>query len=92
MKAIIDRKVYDTITADEVCANGQLNVDGCTRCSELYKTAKGAFFFCHRTMWQGEENSIVPCTEQEGAGFYEGCTDTSMEWEEAFPNIPTEEA
>jgi len=92
MKKVINRKVYDTKTSEEVCCNGILNQNGCTRCTELYKTSKGNFFFYYRTMWQGEENSIIPCSEQEAANFYEGCNDTSMEWEEAFPDITIEEA
>jgi len=92
MKAIIERKVYDTTTATEICATGQLNVDRRTRCTELYKTKKGSFFFYHRTMWQGEENRIEVVSEKQAADFYETCSDTSVEFTESFPNITIEEA
>jgi len=92
MKRIINRKLYDTDTATEICCDGVLNRNGCTRCSELYKTIKGNFFLWHKTMWQGEEDSIEPVSENYAADFYEKCTDVNFPFEEVFPGIKIEEA
>jgi hypothetical protein len=60
MNKIINGKRYDTKTAFFVCSDGQLNVNGCTRCTDLYKKKTGEFFFHHMSMWQGENDSIIP--------------------------------
>ena len=60
MNKIINGKRYDTETAIYVCSDGQLNINGCTRCTCLYKKKTGEFFFRHMSMWQGEDVSITP--------------------------------
>lgn len=63
MNKIINGKKYDTSTAEYICSDGTLNQNGCTRCTALYKKKTGEYFFYHRTMWQGEDNSIKPLSE-----------------------------
>lgn len=93
MKQIIGRKVYNTETATHIADNqfadgtNRLNVG---RASSLYKTQKGSFFIFHKTIWQGEHDSIKPVSVEEAKDRYESLRNHAVSWEEAFSEKPEE--
>ena len=93
MRIVVERKLYDTETAELVAdnefANGsnRLNTG---RASNLYRTRKGNFFSFHETCWQGEHNSIHPLMVDEAKDMYESLPNHSMSWEQAFGEPPEE--
>ncbi|MBA7562071.1 hypothetical protein ES708_03720 [subsurface metagenome] len=95
MRRIINKKVYDTKTADEIATNdfsdgtNQYNVG---RTSSLYRTPKGAYFAVYLTSWQGESDSLEPLAEDEAIKVYEGMYDQQRDFEAAFPNVKIEDA
>jgi hypothetical protein len=95
MKAIINRTVYDTEKATEI-ANDHYwdghNFERGGRNTHLFKTAKGNYFAHHVTLWQGEHDSIEPLTLDEAADMYEQLHVHVVAFEQAFPDIPLEEA
>lgn len=88
MRTIINRHIYDTETSLLICANGQLNVDGCTTCTELYKTQKFTFFLYVRTIRPYEQNVLYLCDDNIAMYFFETCGDTFVDWDVAFPDYP----
>ena len=95
MKKIINRKVYDTKTAEEIATNdfsdgsNRLNVG---RSSTLYRTTQGSYFAEHETCWQGEHDTIEPLSEDEAIKMYEQMHDQKEEFESAFPDVEIQEA
>ncbi len=95
MRRVINKKVYDTETADEIATNdfsdgtNQYNVG---RTSSLYRTPKGAYFAIYLTSWQGESDSLEPLTEDEAIKVYEGMYNQQGDFEDAFPNVKIEDA
>ncbi len=49
MKSIIEGKIYNTETADQICQgdNGLSTTDCYYQSEELYRTQKGAYFVCN---------------------------------------------
>lgn len=96
MKQIIDRKVYDTDTATELCSDeyqeDTVNRLNRGRATTLYRTRKGAFFFHCETCWQGESSRIVPCEKGEAVDFYERANIIQLVFTEAFPDVVLEDA
>jgi len=95
MKKVIDRKVYNTETAEAIATNDfsdGTNKYNCGRTSSLYRTKKGNYFIVHLTCWQGEENSLRPLSLAEAIGEYEKMFEEYDDFEDAFPGVKTEEA
>lgn len=88
---IIDRKRYSTKTAELIASNAYWdgsNFERSGRNQFLYKTPKGAFFFVNLTRWQGESDTLIPCSVDEAIEAYEGwLTEHEVEYSEAFPDI-----
>jgi len=93
MKAIIERKMYDTETADLVASDDYWDGRNTTRNGRnryLYKTKKGNFFAHHVTHWQGELDSINPLDKDEAIDLFESLPEKSMDYKEAFGIDPEE--
>lgn len=93
MEQIIDGKKYDTekaelVTSDRFFDGSNFERDG--RNTYLYKTKKGAFFLHHTTLWQGERDSIEPCTEAEAKEYFERLSENEISYLEAFGAEPEE--
>lgn len=96
MSAVIGGKKYSTKSADLIAANNYWdghNFERSGRNTFLYRTSKGAFFFAHLTMWQGERDRIEPCSIEEAMDFWESVPeDERYAFEDAFPGQTVEEA
>lgn len=59
----------------------------------LYKTSNGRFFVVKLTQWQGEKDALIPVEEDQAILMYENdLPEHEVEYEEAFPDIPVEDA
>jgi hypothetical protein len=93
VKAIIDGKLYNTETATEVASDHYWdghNWERHGRNTFLYKTKKGNFFLCHKTLWQGERGSIEQVSDGEAKVHYESLPEHALEYAEAFGVEPEE--
>jgi hypothetical protein len=94
---IIDKKRYSTKTATLLAGDDFWdghNFERHGRNSWLYRTPRGAYFTVHLSQWEGESDSLQPCSVDEAIQFFEGCHDEQhrVSYEEAFPSITVEEA
>jgi len=95
---IIDGKRYSTETATMLASDcwwDGSNHERGGRNTFLYRTPKGAYFALHRSMWQGEHDTIEPLTQAEALKLYErmadhDCDEVSVSV--AFPDYPIEDA
>lgn len=74
MTQVIDGKRYNTATATLLASNCYWDGHNWERGGTntwLFKTKKGAYFFAHRTMWQGSVDHIEPTSEAEARDFFE---------------------
>ena len=98
MRQVIGGKRYDTKTATLLASNEYWDGNNWERSGTntwLFRTARGRYFFAHRTMWQGDVDRIEPCEEGEALEFFEAMAPhgtQEMSYEEAFPNAAIEEA
>jgi len=95
MKAIIDRKRYDTDTATILAHNRYWdghNFERHGRNTWLYRTPNGRYFSHHTTLWQGERDSICPLVLDEAVDLYESLPEHEVTFQEAFPTVALEEA
>jgi len=95
MIVVIDRKRYTTkdatiIASDEYCDGHFSERTGQNQW--LLKTKKGSYFLQTQTQWQGERDSIIPCTLEEAIYHYEYLPVHEVEFEKAFPGVEIEEA
>jgi len=93
MEQIVNGKLYDTDKATLVASDRYFdgsNFDRHGRNTYLYKTKKGAFFVHHSTLWQGELDSIEPCTEAEAKVYFERLPENEISYFEAFGTEPEE--
>lgn len=93
---IIDRKRYSTATAELIAGDDYWdghNFERSGRQSFLYRTPKGKFFTVHLTQWQGEQNNLVPISQDEAIELYEGqLTEHRLDYGVAFPGVTVEDA
>lgn len=90
MKEIVNRKLYDTDTADIVADDKYWdghNWDRQGRNMTLYKTKKGAFFTHHETRWATELDSIIVVDLEEAKNMWERLPNCPMSWETAFEEL-----
>ena len=97
MTAIVDRVRYDTEKATLLCGDDYWdghNFERQGRNSFLYRTPKGRYFFTNFSQWQGEADTLAPCSVSEAIEFFESCRegDRRVTYEEAFPDIKVEDA
>ncbi|RPI56477.1 MAG: hypothetical protein EHM49_00345 [Deltaproteobacteria bacterium] len=87
MKRVINKKLYDTSTA-ELIANNEFQ-DGANKFNQgravyLYRTRKGQFFAHYVTCWQGEQDSIESLTIPEAIELFEFIPGNPDVWPEEF--------
>jgi hypothetical protein len=93
---IVDRKKYSTKTAtliagDDYWDGHNWEHDG--RNTFLYRTPKSAYFEVTLTMWQGEQDTLIPLSLDEAIELYEeSLTEHYVNYEDAFPDVTIEEA
>jgi hypothetical protein len=95
MKQIINRKVYDTETANLLAHDRYWdgsNFERSGRNCYLYSTPNGAYFEHYTTQWQGERDSIRALTLEEALERYEQLPEQVTDFTEAFPGVPLEDA
>ncbi|RMD67342.1 hypothetical protein D6833_00330 [Candidatus Parcubacteria bacterium] len=95
MKAIVNRVVYDTekatLLAHDRYWDGS-NWERNGRNTFLYVGKNGRYFRHDATLWQGERDTIMPLTQEEAMDLYESLPEHEVEFTEAFPGVPLEEA
>ena len=93
---IIDRKRYSVAAATLLASNAYWdghNWERSGRNTFLYRTKNGAFFFVYLTQWQGEQDTLTPCGQDEAIEAYENnLTEHEIEYSEAFPGVEVQEA
>jgi len=93
---IVDRKRYSTKTATLIASDAYWdghNFERSGRNTFLYRTPKGNYFTVSLTQWQGEQNTLIPCTQDEAIELYEGSlTEHDVLYEDAFPGVTVEDA
>ena len=59
----------------------------------LYRTPKGRYFTVTLTTWQGEHDTLEPVSLKEAIALYErSLTEHVVDYAEAFPGVPVEDA
>ena len=93
---IIERKRYSVTTATLIAHDAYWdghNFERHGRNTYLYRTPKGNYFTVNLSQWQGEDDTLNPCTLDEAIDLYEH---TLREHDEsyavAFPGVAVEEA
>lgn len=93
---IIDRKRYSTETSTLLAGDDWWDGNNFERQGRqcfLYRTPNGAYFTVNLTQWQGEQDTLLPCTLEEAVLLYENeLTCHSVSYQEAFPDVVIEEA
>lgn len=92
MKRIINGKLYNTETAEELCSNeyrqNSANRLNNGRCTTIYKTKSGLFFAYHETRWQGERDNIEPLTIADAKQYFEDFDGNADCYDEIFGEPP----
>ncbi len=93
---IINRKRYSVKTATLIAGNDFWdghNFERSGRQKFLYKTQNGNFFTVNLTQWQGEQDTLIPVSQDEAIELFEGnLTEHRVNYAEAFPDVNVEEA
>lgn len=88
---IIDRKRYDVTTATLIAHDAFWdghNFERHGRNCFLYRTPKGNYFTVNLSQWQGEQDTLNPCTLEEAIDLYERTlTEHEVPYAEAFPGV-----
>lgn len=59
----------------------------------LYKTPSGSYFTVNLTQWQGEQDTLLPISQEEAIElFEESLTNHRVTYSEAFPGVKVEDA
>ena len=91
MKQVINRKLFDTETANIVATNKYWdgsNWDRNGRSQTLYRTSKGRFFIHYETRWQGERDHLNVINDEEAKNLYEILPEHEMAYKDAFGEEP----
>jgi len=95
---VVDGKRYNVKTAKLLASDdwwdGNNYERGGTQCF-LFRTPKGALFFQRLSQWQGSPFCVIePCGLEEAIEFWHVCDrhDEAISWEDAFPEVPVEDA
>jgi len=96
MIRIVSRKRYNTETATLIASDAYWdghNFERHGRNTFLYRTPNGAYFSVNLTMWQGEQDTLSPLTQEEALELYEGpLGEHEVSHVEAFPDLTVEDA
>ena len=90
MVQIIDRRRYSVATSTLLAGNDRWdghNFERSGRNSFLYKTQLGAYFTVNLTQWQGEQDTLIPCSRDEAIEHFEEMTEHRVNFSEAFPDV-----
>jgi hypothetical protein len=95
MVRVVDGKRYDcsksTLLAGDDYWDGH-NFERQGRNTFLFRTPKGRYFVQHLSRWQGELDTIEPLSEEEAKRLFESLPEQRMDYDEAFPSSPAEDA
>jgi len=59
----------------------------------LYRTPNGAYFTYTCTQWQGEQDTLIPITQEEAIDLYEdSLSEHEVNYSEAFPGVDVQDA
>lgn len=96
MSRIIGGKRYSTATATLIASNlywDGNNFERHGRNQFLYRTPNGNYFTVNLTMWQGEQDNLIPVTQEEAIDLYEGAlSEHDVDYEVAFPDVTVADA
>lgn len=94
MRAVIDKKVYDTkastLLASDVLHRDWKDIHG--RKHFLYQTKNGRYFQYFYSNVGSEPCRITPYTVEDAVALFEALPTKYVEFEKAFPQIEVEEA
>jgi hypothetical protein len=93
---ILNKKKYDTATATLIAGDDYWdghNWERRGRNTYLYRTPKGAYFEVTLSQWQGEQDTLIPVSQDVAITDYENSlTEHEVSYHEAFPDVTVEEA
>jgi hypothetical protein len=93
---IVNRKRYSTKTATLLAGDDWWdghNFERSGRQTFLYCTPKGAYFKVCLTQWAGQQDRLIPISQDEAIGLWETTlTEHRVDYEEAFPGVVVEDA
>jgi hypothetical protein len=93
---VVDRKRYSTKTATLIASDAYWDGHNFERGGTntfLYRTPRGNYFYVRLTQWQGEQDNLIPVSQDDAIEMYEGCLrEHEVPYEEAFPNVKVEDA
>ena len=95
MVRVVEGKKYSTEKAEIIAHDAYWdghNFERHGRNTYLYKTPKGNYFCTHLTQWQGDVDTLEPLSIEEAIAMFDELEEKEVEFEEAFPNAPVEEA
>jgi len=91
MERIVNRTRYSVETATLLAGDDYWdghNHERHGRNTFLYRTPKGAYFTVTLSRWQGEGDTLTPCTLAEAINLYEGpLTEHYEPYDVAFPDV-----
>jgi hypothetical protein len=93
---IVNRQRYSvetaTLLAHDAYWDGH-NFERSGRNTFLYRTRKGSYFTVHLTQWQGEQDTLIPRSQEEALELYEGpLSEHAVAYEAAFPGVDVTDA
>lgn len=93
---IVEKKRYSvkkaTLIAHDSYWDGH-NFERSGRNCFLYRTPNSAYFTVNLTMWQGEQDTLTPISQQEAIDLYEEELSVhEVKYEQAFPRVEVKEA
>lgn len=96
MTRIVDGRRYSvataTLLADDAYWDGS-NFERHGRNRFLYRTKGGRYFQVTLTMWEREQDTLIPCSLEDARELYENwLTEHHVSYEEAFPDVTVEDA
>lgn len=92
---VIAGRRYTVETATVIASNDYWdghNFERGGRNTWLLRTQRDSYFCVSGTLWQGEQDSLNPLTEEEAIALYEALPEHEVEYELAFPNRLVEDA
>lgn len=88
---IVDRKRYSIATATLIAHDAYWDGHNWERSGRncfLYRTPNGAYFTVNMTMWQGEQDTLTPITQDEAIDLFEhDLSEHEVTYAQAFPGV-----
>lgn len=93
---IIDRKRYSVQTATLIAHDAYWdghNFERHGRNEFLYRTPNGNYFIVNLTCWQGEQDTLIPVSQDEAIDLFETClSEHEVSYAKAFPGVKVVDA